>query len=143
MVVDANCIFCKIVAGQIPSAKVYEDENVLAFMNLQQKNAGHTLIIPKNHAVNIYDISEDSAAEVARIAVRIGRAIKNRFRPDGVNTLQNSEPAAMQSVMHYHVHVIPRYFGDDLFEIWDSPAATPEELETNARRIREALAEID
>ena len=137
---DANCIFCKIVAGQIPSAKVYEDEKVLAFMNLQQKNAGHTLVIPKTHVTNAYDVSEDTAADVARIAVRIAKAVKQRFRPDGVNTLQNSEPAAMQSIMHYHVHVIPRYFGDDLFEIWESPAASPEELETNASRLRESLA---
>lgn len=136
---EPNCIFCKIIAGELPSAKVYEDDKVLAFMNLQQKNPGHTLVIPKQHVVNIYDISEDTAADVARVAVRIGKALKQRFRLDGVNTLQNSEPAAMQSVMHYHVHVIPRYFGDDLFEIWDSPAATPEELQENARRLREQL----
>lgn len=136
---EPNCIFCKIIAGELPSAKVYEDDKVLAFMNLQQKNPGHTLVIPKQHVVNIYDISEDTAADVARVAVRIGKALKKRFRPNGVNTLQNSEPAAMQSVMHYHVHVIPRYFGDDLFEIWDSPAASPEELQENARRLRETL----
>ena len=140
---DANCIFCKIVAGELPSAKVYEDARVLAFMNLQQKNPGHTLVIPKSHVVNIYDISEDTAADVARVAVRIGKALKQRFRPDGVNTLQNSERAAMQSVMHYHVHVIPRYFGDDLFEIWDSPPASGEELNTNAGRLREALADLN
>lgn len=140
---DPNCIFCKIVAGQLPSAKVYEDDRVLAFMNLQQKNPGHTLIIPKQHVVNMYDISEDTAADVARVAVRIGKAVKKRFRPDGVNMLQNSEPAAMQSVMHYHVHVIPRYFGDDLFEIWESEAATPEELNRNAERIRDTLTNPD
>lgn len=140
---DVNCIFCKIVSDQLPSAKVYEDSKVLAFMNLQQRNPGHTLVVPKKHVVNIYDVSEDTAADVARITVRIAKAIKQRFRPDGVNTLQNSERAAMQSVMHYHVHVIPRYFGDDLLEIWDSEAATPEELDTNAKRLREALENPD
>ncbi len=140
MPVDPNCLFCKIIAGQIPSAKVYEDDKVFAFMNLQQKNPGHTLVIPKEHHRNLYDISEEVAAEVARVTVRLAKAIKAAFQPDGLNALQNSEPAAMQSVFHYHLHLIPRYEGDDLFAIWRSPAATPEELNTNAAKIRAELA---
>ncbi len=139
MQTQADCIFCKIVAGQIPSARVFEDEQVLAFMNLQQKNPGHILVIPKEHHRNLFDISEDAAADVARIAVRLGRAVKTAFDPAGLNTLQNSEPAAMQSIFHYHVHVIPRYPNDDLMAIWNSPPASPEELEHNAVKIRQAL----
>lgn len=139
MTMQADCLFCKIIAGQIPSAKVYEDDKVLAFMNLQQKNPGHTLVIPKSHSRNIYDITEDDAAEVARIGVRLSKAIKNAFAPVGMNTLQNSEAPAMQSVFHYHLHLIPRYNGDDLFAIWRSPAATPDELSSNAAKIKEAL----
>lgn len=134
-----DCLFCKIIAGTLPSSKVYEDDKVYAFMNLQQKNPGHTLIVPKDHHRNIYDISEDTAAEIARVAVRIAKAIKIAFQPDGMNTLQNSEPAAMQSVFHYHLHLIPRYNGDDLFAIFRAPAASPAELNANAEKIKAAL----
>ncbi len=134
-----ECIFCKIVKNQLPSSKVYEDELVLAFMNLQQKNPGHTLIIPKQHYRNIYDISEDSAAAIARVAVRLSKAIKTAFEPVGMNTLQNSEPAAMQSVFHYHLHLIPRYQGDDLLAIFRAPSATPAQLQQNAEKLIAAL----
>jgi histidine triad (HIT) family protein len=134
-----DCIFCKIIAGTLPSAKVYEDDRVLAFMNLQQKNPGHTLIIPKDHHRNIYDINEDTAAEIARLSVRLAKAIKAAYHPDGLNTLQNSEPAAMQSVFHYHLHLIPRYRGDDLFAVFRAPAASPEELKANAAKIKAVL----
>ena len=136
---DPECIFCKIVAGELPSAKVYEDETVYVFMNLQQKNPGHSLIIPKAHVPNIYSISEDLAADIARVATRVAKATKKAFAPDGVNLLQNNEPAAMQAVFHYHTHVIPRYIGDDLFAIWRSPAASGDELSQNAERLRAAL----
>ena len=134
-----NCIFCKIVAGDLPSVKVYEDDTVLAFLNLQQANPGHTLVVPKEHHRNIFDINEDIAADISRVAVRIARAIKTAFQPEGMNTLQNSEPAAMQSVFHYHLHLIPRYHGDDLLAFAHAPAATPDTLGTNAARIKAAL----
>ncbi len=139
MSTDPNCLFCKIIAGQIPSSSVYEDEKVYAFMNLQQKNPGHTLVVPKEHHRNIYDIPEEVAAYLASVSVRLAKAIKAAFNPDGMNSLQNSEPAAMQSIFHYHLHLIPRYEGDDLFAIWKSPASSPEELAANAARIKAAL----
>lgn len=136
---DPDCLFCKIIAGAIPSSKVYQDEQVFAFMNLQQKNPGHTLVIPKDHYRNIYDIPEEVAGYVAQVGVRLSKAIKAAFGPVGMNTLQNSEPAAMQSIFHYHLHLIPRYEGDDLFAIWRSPAASPEELTINAQKLKDAL----
>jgi len=137
--VDENCIFCKIIAGEIPSAKVYEDETVLAFMNLQQKNPGHTLVIPKEHYPNVYEIPDELAGYVAQVAARLARVIKTQFGAAGINILQNNEPAAMQSVFHFHSHVIPRYVGDDLLAIWRAAPATPEELTTNAEKIRAGL----
>lgn len=136
---QADCLFCKIVAGTIPSAKVYEDANILAFTNLQQKNPGHTLIIPKAHYRNIYDISEEEAANIARASVRLAKAIKAAFNPVGMNSLQNSEAQAMQSIFHYHVHLIPRYAGDDLLGIWQAGPASPEELQANAAKIAAQL----
>lgn len=137
--VDANCIFCKIVAGQILSSKVYEDEDILVFMNLQQKNQGHVLVIPKDHYPNIYELDEELTGKVARRAQKIAIAIKKAFQCDGINILQNNEPAAMQSVFHFHSHVIPRYLGDDLMEIWQAPPATPETLNANAEKIKNWL----
>ncbi len=139
MTTDPTCLFCRIIAGDIPSSKVYEDDKVYVFMNLQQKNPGHILIVPKEHHRNIYDITEDAAAAVARVSVRLAKAVKAAFNPDGMNSLQNSEASAMQSIFHYHLHLIPRYEGDDLFAIWKSPAASPEELAANAEKIKEVL----
>ncbi len=137
--VDENCIFCRIVAGQSPSAPVYEDDRVLAFMNLQQKNQGHTLVISKDHYRNVYEIPEDLAGHVAKVAVRIARAVKVQFAAGGINLLQNNDPPAMQSVFHYHVHIIPRYQGDDLISLWKAPPSTPDELASLAVKLKAGL----
>jgi histidine triad (HIT) family protein len=138
-----NCLFCKIIAGQIPAAKVYEDEEVLAFMNLQQTQPGHTLVIPKAHYENIYEITDEALVQVAKTAARIARAAKKAFAAQGIQMLQNNGAEAWQSVWHLHQHVIPRYkddIGHDLFAIWTrGTPATPEELEANAAKLRAAL----
>jgi histidine triad (HIT) family protein len=143
MASQENCLFCKIIAGQIPAAKVYEDENVLAFMNLQQTQPGHTLVIPKAHYENIYEITDEALAQVAKTAARIARAAKKAFAAPGIQMLQNNGSEAWQSVWHLHQHVIPRYkddIGHDLFAIWTrGTPATPEELEANAAKLRAAL----
>lgn len=140
---DENCIFCRIIAGQLPAAKVYEDDNVLVFMNLQQTQPGHSLVIPKDHFESIFDITDEALAQVAQASARIGRATKKAFNADGIQMLQNNGPVSWQSVFHLHQHVIPRYKGDvghDLFAIWSRGApATPEQLEANAAKIRAAL----
>ena len=136
---DPTCIFCKIIAGELPSASVYENDHVLAFMNLQQRNPGHTLVIPKTHIPNVYELDEETAANIARAATRIAKAVKKAFAPIGLNMLQNNEPAAMQSVLHHHTHIIPRYAGDDLFAIWQAPPASGDELRQNAERLKNTL----
>ncbi|MEI7557171.1 HIT family protein [Candidatus Chlorohelix sp.] len=136
---DETCIFCKIVAGKLPSAKAYEDDKVLVFMNLQQKNPGHALIIPKAHYPNIYEIPDEHVGYVAQVGAQVARALKQQFAPLGVNVLQNNEPAAMQSVFHYHVHVIPRYKGDDLLSIWRADPSSPDILNANAEKLKAGL----
>jgi histidine triad (HIT) family protein len=136
---DDKCIFCKIIAGQIPSAKVYEDDEVLVFMNLQQKNPGHSLVITKEHYPYLYELPDTLVAKTALVAKQIANAVKKGFACDGINILQNNEPASMQSVFHYHIHVIPRYKGDDLLGIWASPGATPEMLSQNAGILKAVL----
>ncbi len=138
-----NCLFCKIVAGQIPAAKVYEDEQVLAFMNLQQIQPGHTLVIPKNHYENVFDINDETLTHVALTSKRLASAIKAAFNAEGIQMLQNNGSSSWQSVFHLHQHVIPRYQGDvgqNLYAIWTSGvAASPEELASNAAKIRAQL----
>src|SRR5699024_6064068 len=106
--VHADCVFCKIINGEIPSSKVYEDENVLAFLDLSQVTKGHTLVIPKNHEENIYELSEESAKAVFTAVPKIARAIKATYDPIGMNMLNNNGKDAGQSVFHYHVHLLPR-----------------------------------
>lgn len=104
-----DCIFCKIIDGDIPSAKVYEDEHVYAFLDISQVTKGHTLIIPKTHTKNIYETPPEVAKELFARVPAIANAIKEAYKPLGMNVLNNNEAAAEQSVFHLHLHLIPRY----------------------------------
>jgi histidine triad (HIT) family protein len=107
----ANCVFCRILAGQAPASFVYRDDVVVAFMAVPQAGPGHVLVVPVRHAENAYDLPEELAGPILRLALRLSRAIKSGLKPDGVSMLQNSEPGANQTVMHYHLHVIGRVAG--------------------------------
>jgi histidine triad (HIT) family protein len=111
----SDCIFCKIIAGDIPSAKVYEDEDVFAFLDISQVTKGHTLVIPKTHTKDIYETNEELAAKVFSRVPKIANAIKKAFEPVGINILNNNEAPAGQSVFHLHIHLIPRYGKEDGF----------------------------
>ncbi|MGY4104820.1 HIT family protein [Ignavigranum ruoffiae] len=111
-----DCIFCKIIKGEIPAAKVYEDEWVFAFLDLSQVTPGHTLVIPKDHRQDIFDYEDDLAAEVFRRVPRIAKAIKEAFpEAQGMNIAMNNGPLAYQSVFHSHIHLLPRYSEEDGF----------------------------
>lgn len=110
-----DCLFCKIIDGEIPSAKVYEDEHVYAFMDISQVTKGHTLIIPKIHTKNIYEMDEDVASYLFARVPKVANAIKDAFNPAGINLLNNNEAPAGQTVFHYHIHLIPRYDVNDGF----------------------------
>ncbi|HLR70088.1 MAG TPA: HIT family protein [Pseudogracilibacillus sp.] len=112
-----DCLFCKIIEGEIPSAKVYEDEHVYAFMDISQVTTGHTLIIPKVHTRNIYDTPPEVASELFARVPKIAQAIKKAYKPAGINLLNNNEAPAMQTVFHLHIHLIPRYGEDDGFNL--------------------------
>jgi len=111
---DPDCIFCKIVAGEIPSHKIDEDDKTLAFMDINPWTRGHALVIPKAHSRNIYDASPDDLAASHVVAQRVAKRMRDRLNCEGLNVLQSSEPVAMQTVFHTHVHVIPRYSDDGL-----------------------------
>ena len=111
---DANCIFCKIVAGQIPCFKLVEDEHTIAFMDINPWTRGHALVIPRNHSRNLYDAPEEDLERTVTAAQRLSLRMRDALGCDGINLLNSCEPAAWQTVFHLHVHVIPRYDDDPL-----------------------------
>ncbi len=134
-----DCVFCKIVAGQIPSTRVDEDEHTLAFMDIGQVNPGHVLLTVKKHAENIYALDDAQAAAVARSSARVARAIRDAFKPAGLSVYQANGKPAGQTVFHYHVHLLPRHEGDGMELTWPVKNPPREKLEEYASRIRANL----
>lgn len=133
-----NCIFCKIVGGEIPSFKVYEDGDTLAFLDIKPNNPGHTLVVPKKHSENLYDIDDHSLAATIRTAQKVARAIKLAMAADGINLAMNNESAAGQVIFHPHFHIIPR-FKEDGYHPWPQKAYKEGEAENIAEKIRASL----
>ncbi len=120
-----NCIFCKIIAGEIPSTTVYEDDDFKAILDVNPAARGHVIILPKKHAADIFELGEEDASKIFPVAAKIATALKKTYQCDGINILQNNGEAAGQTVFHLHVHVIPRYVGDDVNIGW-RPGETPD-----------------
>lgn len=108
-----NCIFCKIINGEIPCYKVYEDELALAFLDISQVSKGHTLIVPKKHFDNMLECDEKTLAHIYQLANKIGNLLVNKLNAKGMNILTNINEVAGQSVKHFHVHLLPRYSEED------------------------------
>jgi histidine triad (HIT) family protein len=136
---NSPTIFTKIVNGEIPSARVYEDEETLAFMDINPASRGHTLIISRGEYPTLLDVPPDVVAAVARTTQRVARAIKHALNPDGFNVMQNNGSAAGQVVFHYHVHIVPRWQGDQVSPFGRQQGADPTELETLAQTIKSHL----
>lgn len=115
---NENCIFCKIVNGDIPSSVLYEDEEFKVIMDISPASKGHAVILPKIHAANIYEVPEEVASKIFVVAKKVATAMKEELQCDGVNILQNNEEVAGQTVFHLHVHVIPRYKDDEVMITW-------------------------
>ena len=135
----SNCVFCKIMAKQIPASVVHEDERTLAFMDLGQVNPGHVLVAAKAHAENLYELSDADAAAVFRAAARVARAIRSAFAPEGLSVYQANGKAAGQTVYHFHMHLVPRYENDGMNLSWPVKNPPREQLEANAAKIRARL----
>jgi len=133
----AECIFCGIVARNVPSTIVREDERTLSFLTIEPATEGHTLVVPKRHARNLFDIGLTDLAAVATAAQEIALWQRERLGCDGVTTYQANESVGFQTVFHYHVHVVPRYPGDRIANAWhDVPRVEPAELRRVAARLR-------
>ena len=137
-----TCIFCRIVSGEAPCHGVYEDEQVLAFMDIAPVGDGHLLVIPKRHYENLLDADEASMLAVMSVSRRLAHALKRALSPDGIGVHQLNGAAAGQTVFHYHMHLIPRKHGDPIAVHGRTPG-DPKRLAENARRITEALRADD
>ena len=135
----SDCVFCKIVAGQIPATKVHENELALAFMDIGQVNPGHVLVAAKPHIENIYGLDDALAAAVFQTAARVARAVQKAYAPGGVTLYQANGAAAGQTVYHFHLHIVPRHDKDGMHLSWPAKNPPREELEANAAKLRAAL----
>ena len=138
MAYDPTNIFARILRGEIPCHKVYEDEHTIAFMDIMPQADGHTLVVPKAEGEAIFDLPADALAATILTTQRIARAVKKAFDPPGMMITQLNGPAAGQSVFHLHFHVVPRYAGTDL-RVHAGGMADPDVLVQHAARIRAAL----
>lgn len=137
---DANNVFAKILRGELPAHKLYEDADTFAFMDIMPRGDGHCLVIPKKPSRNIFDVEPDSLAAVARTTQRLARAVKKAFSADGVTVQQFNEQAGGQVVFHLHVHILPRFEGVTL-RPHTGQMEKPEVLAANAEKIKAALSE--
>ena len=136
---DDNCIFCKLANGDIPTNTLYEDDLFRVIFDMSPATKGHALIIPKNHYRNIYDIDSDVASKVFPLASKLAKVMTDTFGADGFNVVQNNEEIAGQSVFHFHMHLIPRYNGDNAIKLWTPGESDQEELAKMAEEIRNNL----
>ena len=132
---DPDCIFCKILAGELPSTIVDEDERTIAFMDIAPATRGHALVIPRAHATDLLSVEPEDLRAVALAAQRLAGRMKERLGADGVNLLNACGASAWQTVFHFHVHVIPRYEDDPLRLPWVPSAGDPEEIAAAAQEL--------
>lgn len=134
-----GCVFCDIIARRAAAHIVYEDDATVAFMDIMPIHEGHTLVVPKTHVANVFEIDPEDAAAAMRTAVKVARAVKAAFGCDGVNIFQSNGPAAGQTVFHFHVHVLPRWVGDHSIALRREYVAGDGDLQHAAERIRRAM----
>ncbi len=134
----SDCIFCKIVHGELPSYKIYEDEKTFAFLDINPVNPGHTLVIPKKHTPDVFEIEESEWDAVMRTVRRVAHALEKSLNPSGINLAMNNRSGAGQVVFHAHVHVMPRY-KDDGHELWKGRRYPDGAAASTAEKIRDAV----
>jgi histidine triad (HIT) family protein len=133
---DPDCIFCKIVAGELPSTRIDEDERTIAFMDINPAVRGHVLVVPREHSRNLLDVPEADLHACATTAQRVARRMREAFGAEGVNILSAAEPVAWQTVFHFHVHVIPRNADDPLKLPWVPAAGDMDEIRAAGEELR-------
>ena len=133
---EPDCIFCQIVAGELPAHKLHEDENTIAFMDINPATRGHALVIPRRHARNLLEIAPDDLCATAVTAQQVARRLSERLGADGVNLINSCGSVAWQTVFHFHIHVIPRYSDDPLVLPWKPAPGDMDEIARTAAELR-------
>lgn len=133
---DPDCLFCKIVAGEVPATIVDQDERTIAFMDINPATRGHALVVPREHAKDLHDVDPEDLAAVVQAAQRLAAHVCDRLGADGVNLLNSCGSAAWQTVFHFHIHVIPRYEDDPLRLPWTPRSGDPDEIAAAAAELR-------
>ena len=133
-----DCLFCKIIRGDIPCEKVYEDETTFAFLDIKPINPGHTLVVPKAHYENIFDAPEDTLSDMMRTVKKIAHGLQDGLKAEHINLAMNNGAHAGQVVFHAHIHVMPRYEGDG-YELWHGKEYKDGEMHTYGEEIKNAL----
>ncbi len=139
LMIDDSCTFCRIVRKKAPASIVFEDEQVLAFLDIKPLNTGHTLVIPKEHHETIFDVSEELVAYLHGVTKRVALAVKKATRADGISIFQQNGKAAGQQIFHFHVHVVPRYQGQKLAHFGETSETDREKLEQTATEIKQCM----
>jgi histidine triad (HIT) family protein len=135
-----DCIFCAIVAGDAPARRVYEDEQTVAFLDINPVTRGHTLVIPRRHTADIWDVGEEDAVAVMRAATRVADILRRALEPEGMNLFQATRAIAGQTVFHLHIHVLPRFDPAEIEISLGQRPGDPEELDAVAEAIRSTVA---
>jgi histidine triad (HIT) family protein len=135
MAADSDCLFCKIVAGEVPATRVAEDDRTVAFMDINPATRGHALVVPRDHATDLLAIGPDDLTSCAEAAQRLARRMTERLGAAGVNLLNSCGPAAWQTVPHFHVHVIPRYPDDQMRLPWSPDPGDADEIAAAAQEL--------
>ena len=135
---DPNCIFCKILAGDLPATIIDEDARTISFMDIAPATRGHALVIPRAHAADLLSVEPEDLKAVALACQRLAHRVKDRLQADGVNLINSCGAVAWQTVFHFHVHVIPRYRGDPLQLPWVPAPGDPEEIAAAAQELARA-----
>ena len=136
---DPECILCKLANGDIPTMKLYEDDDFAVIFDAGPATLGHALILPKEHYANIYEIDEEILAKAYKLAKKLAIVMTEVFQADGFNLLQNNNEAAGQSVFHFHIHLIPRYKGDNAILRWKTGEQDTEKLQAALEKLKTAL----
>ena len=134
-----NCVFCRILAGELPAHIVYEDDLVVGFLSLEQPNPYKVLVVPREHVETVYDLNDELAGAIFQATAKIARGVRDVSKCDGMNLVQSNGKAGLQDVFHFHLHIVPRFFGDNIVLDWDNTPASQEKLSQLAQEIRTQL----
>jgi histidine triad (HIT) family protein len=135
MATDPDCLFCRIISGELPSTRIDEDERTVAFMDINPATRGHVLVVPREHSADLTEISDEDLAAVAAMGKRVALRQRERLGADGINLLNSCGKVAWQTVFHFHLHVIPRYTNDPLRLPWEPAPGDREEIAAAAREL--------